>query len=275
MSENGKKRKKAEGDQDPKVTEVRDMYLSPKRQCIAHSKASGQQCRRLAMRGLRVCVVHGGATRAARAKAAERIQQASGFAADLLVEFMASPEQDVQLRTRIAQDLLNRAGVSEKTVLQIGIDPPKSFLDFVGDAIVDLEVSTDDLDGVKVSTKASDIIDAEVVVDDALDAAPMTRGDRAHNRDRQRAARRAEDGRRARSRDDSERRELEALARHNDRDAAESRAQIGRGREAYLTALDGGASPDEAARIAAYAADRKDRATRSGGRSSEARMTRE
>jgi len=55
----------------------------------------------------------------AHTAAAKRIAQASGYAADMLVEFMADPDIDVQTRTKIAQDLLNRAGVSEKTILEL------------------------------------------------------------------------------------------------------------------------------------------------------------
>lgn len=144
------------GDADLKVTSIQDMYLSPKRQCTAMSKHTGQQCGRYAMKGLRVCVMHGGATRQAKAKAAERIQQASGYAADLLVEMMANPDIDVKTRTQIAQDLLDRSGVNSKTILQIGIEPPKSFEAFVGDALVDVPVDDDD----------PNVMDAEVIDDD-------------------------------------------------------------------------------------------------------------
>ncbi|EYT59714.1 hypothetical protein D514_0108115 [Microbacterium sp. UCD-TDU] len=79
----------------------------------------------------------------------------------MLVEFMADPEVNIDLRTKIAQDLLNRAGVSEKTVLQIGVEQPKSFLDFVGDALVDV---ADDDD--------SNIVDAVVIEDDDAPLVP-------------------------------------------------------------------------------------------------------
>lgn len=169
---NNNKRQNPEGDADPKVTSIQDMYLSPKRQCTAMSKHTGQQCGRYAMKGLRVCVMHGGATRQAKAKAAERIQQASGYAADLLVEMMANPDIDVKTRTQIAQDLLDRSGVNSKTILQIGVEQPKSFLDFVGDALVD--VGADD----------SNIVDAVVIEDDDAPLVPrdpevQTRFDRA------------------------------------------------------------------------------------------------
>lgn len=154
-------RKAPLGDADLKVTSIQDMYLSPKRQCTAMSKHTGQQCGRYAMKGLRVCVMHGGATRQAKAKAAERIQQASGYAADLLVEMMANPDIDVKTRTQIAQDLLDRSGVNSKTILQIGIEPPKSFEMFVGDALVDVADGDD-----------SNVMDAEVIDDEDTPLVP-------------------------------------------------------------------------------------------------------
>ncbi len=133
------------------------MYLSPKRQCTAMSKHTGTQCRRMAMRGLRVCVVHGGATKAARTKAAERISAATGYAADMLVEFMANPDVDVNLRTRIAQDLLDRGGVNTKSILELQPKPMSLFEQAILSASMSSEVVMDlDWDG-------EDVIDAEVV----------------------------------------------------------------------------------------------------------------
>jgi hypothetical protein len=43
--------------------------------CSATSKRSGQRCRRWAVRGLSVCHVHGGATKAARAKSDRAVEQ--------------------------------------------------------------------------------------------------------------------------------------------------------------------------------------------------------
>lgn len=160
-SQAARKDKAPLGDADLKVTSIQDMYLSPKRQCTAMSKHTGQQCGRYAMKGLRVCVMHGGATRQAKAKAAERIQQASGYAADLLVEMMANPDIDVKTRTQIAQDLLDRSGVNAKTILQIGVEQPRSFLDFVGDALVDVADGDD-----------PNVLDAEVIEDDDAPLVP-------------------------------------------------------------------------------------------------------
>ena len=214
---------------DPKVTSIQDMYLSPKRQCTAMSKHTGQQCGRYAMKGLRVCVMHGGATRQAKAKAAERIQQASGYAADLLVEMMANPDIDVKTRTQIAQDLLDRSGVNSKTILQIGIEPPKSFEMFVGDALVD--VADDD----------PNVMDAEVIDDDDTPLVPRDPGmayegnrhDRAVFAEVERAHSRRPS---ASSEADRAQAEAAAVARHTQSQVTQRQADIDREREAMLLA---------------------------------------
>jgi len=102
-------------------------------------------------------VVHGGATKAARTKAAERISAATGYAADMLVEFMANPDVDVNLRTRIAQDLLDRGGVNTKSILELQPKPMSLFEQAILSASMSSEVVMDlDWDG-------EDVIDAEVV----------------------------------------------------------------------------------------------------------------
>ncbi|WP_336646275.1 hypothetical protein [Microbacterium sp. USHLN186] len=213
MSSKKNKRQNPEGDAHPKVTSIQDMYLSPKRQCTAHSKHTGEQCRRFAMRGLRVCVVHGGATRQAKAKAAQRIQEASGYAADLLVELMANPDIDVKTRTQIAQDLLNRSGVSEKHILELQPKAMSPFERAVLTAYVNEDGNPAFVDDGEGGMKAvnpgggisSDVImdlnvvddpniwDAEVVIDD--DTTPLvpreeqSRHDRAVFREVERARR--------------------------------------------------------------------------------------
>ncbi len=93
--------------------------------CTATSKRTGERCRAWALRGARTCRVHGSATKASKVAAAKRIAQASGFAADMLAEFMADPKVDIKTRTQIAQDLLSRAGVNGKqeVEVQVGMVP--------------------------------------------------------------------------------------------------------------------------------------------------------
>ncbi|MGN7187256.1 hypothetical protein [Microbacterium enclense] len=92
------------------------------RQCPATSKRTGERCKRFCAPGQRTCLWHGSGTRRAKTAAAKRIAQASGYAADMLVEFMADPDVDVQLRTKIAQDLLDRSGVNAKQVMELTVE---------------------------------------------------------------------------------------------------------------------------------------------------------
>ena len=104
-----------------RVDPLQEILLTPNKQCSAMSKRTGEQCKNLAMTAQSVCRMHGGATRKSRVAAAKRIAQASGFAAELLVELMADPKVDLKTRTQIAQDLLNRAGVNGKQELEVTV----------------------------------------------------------------------------------------------------------------------------------------------------------
>lgn len=106
------------------------------RQCPATSKRTGERCKRYCAPGQRTCLWHGSGTRRAKTAAAKRVAQASGYAADMLAEFMADPDVDVKLRTQIAQDLLDRSGVNAKKVMELTVDKGQSFFDNVMDAYV-------------------------------------------------------------------------------------------------------------------------------------------
>ena len=141
----------ARGDQ------IQDMYLSPNRQCTAMSKIHQRQCLNRAMVGSRTCRMHGAATRKARTAANKRVAESSGFAADLLVELMADPETDKTLRTKIAQDLLDRAGVNTKTILELQPKPMSLFEQAILSASMSSEIAMD------LGLGDEDVIDAEVV----------------------------------------------------------------------------------------------------------------
>ena len=133
-----------------------DILLSPHRQCTAISKRSNERCKNLAMTAQRTCRMHGGATRRSKVAAAKRIADASGYAAELLVEFMADPKVDIRNRIAIAQDLLNRANVSGKTV--VSVESAGLYERILGASILPSD-EFDDLDG------DSNVIDAEIVED--------------------------------------------------------------------------------------------------------------
>lgn len=309
MTENKKPVRKATGKavQKPleRVEPLNDAHLMEShRQCPAMSKRTGERCKRFCAMGMRTCRWHGSATRRSKTAAAVRIHQASGFAAEMLVEFMADPEVDVQLRTKIAQDLLDRSGVNTKTIMEL---QPKSMSAFelailgsvvevddngnkIGPAYVD-----DGQGGMKAVTpgmgfdggvlvdvgRDEDIVDAEVVYepdDDtplvprhaAFDPETMSRHDRAALSE----ALRNRDPRppRGLSREERKRREAEALA--SAPRSTRSTADPTVARAAYEAALENGATlaeAKEAGRAAAQTAT--DTTGKRRARTSEATIT--
>ena len=217
---------------------LQDAYLSPNRQCTATSKRTGNRCNNRAMIGQRTCRMHGGSTKRARTAANKRIAQASGYAADMLVEFMADPAVAIDLRTKIAQDLLNRAGVSASQLLQVEVGA--KFQDVLEGVLIDVDVD-------------ANVVDAEVVAD-AEDAEERRDAEQEQGAFRQRMglpASRSPQSERPMFRDDREREMFEAMGRGVAQDRA---ADVGRAREAYLEAIDAGASSHEAQTAAERAA---------------------
>lgn len=273
-----------------------DMYLSKNRQCSAMSKRTGKQCGTRAMIGQRVCRMHGGATRQAKAKAAQRIQQAQNEAADLLVEFMADPEVDVQLRTKIAQDLLDRSGVNTKTILELQPKSMSAFERAILASVVDVDddgnataAFVDDGEGgmrainpgIPISSEVyippgygddSNIEDAVIVTDDPYDyEPPQSRHDR-------RAFAEVEQGRAAERKrmqrggmSEADRRRLEGEALATVARSSSSMADPAIARAAYVAALDSGATTEEA-EAAGRAAGSRDTGERRA-RTSEATIT--
>jgi hypothetical protein len=93
--------------------------------CEAHVQ-DGTRCLRSAIAGANVCRQHGGAIPAVRAKAAARMGNAADEMVKRLLAWLDDPGVDVSVKAKIAQDMLDRAGLNvvEKHVVGIGeIDP--------------------------------------------------------------------------------------------------------------------------------------------------------
>lgn len=143
--------------------------------CTAR-RTNGQPCSNFAITGANVCRTHGGAAPQVRAKAQVRILMASDLAASKLIELMSNPKVDDRVKLAAAKDLLDRANLAGTQNVQIGVAQPKTFEDWVGEAMVDVDPEDDD----------PNVIDAEVIEDDApllprdVDDAPVqNRFDRA------------------------------------------------------------------------------------------------
>jgi hypothetical protein len=83
------------------------------------TRPNGSRCKREAEDGAAVCDQHGGAASQVRRRAAERVIMTADHAAQMLVRMMQDTEVPFGVRAKIAQDLLDRAGLIATQVHQI------------------------------------------------------------------------------------------------------------------------------------------------------------
>jgi hypothetical protein len=83
------------------------------------TRPNGSRCKREAEPGAVVCDQHGGAAPQVRRRAAERLIMNADEAALMLVKMMEDREVPFGVRAKIAQDLLDRAGLIATQVHQI------------------------------------------------------------------------------------------------------------------------------------------------------------
>jgi hypothetical protein len=83
------------------------------------TRPNGSRCKREAENGAAVCNEHGAAAPQVRRRAAERLIMSADHAAQMLVRMMEDTEVPFGVRAKIAQDLLDRAGLIATQVHQI------------------------------------------------------------------------------------------------------------------------------------------------------------
>jgi hypothetical protein len=83
------------------------------------TRPNGSRCKREAGDGAVVCDQHGGAAPQVRRRAAERLIMTADQAAQMLVRMMEDTEVPFGVRAKIAQDLLDRAGLVAAQVHKI------------------------------------------------------------------------------------------------------------------------------------------------------------
>jgi hypothetical protein len=154
--------------------------------CSARRR-NGNPCGNPPMNGSSVCRMHGGAAPQVRRRAEQRILEASDKAAATLVRIMQDTTIAPALQIAAARDLLDRAGLSGKQTLEIGLTTKATWEHVMDEILVDV------MDN-------EDIVDAEVVEDDPQAEAQRDRADELKAaelaRARKRAARRSRPTRR-------------------------------------------------------------------------------
>ncbi|MGW0172732.1 hypothetical protein ACWDUM_02685 [Rhodococcus sp. NPDC003322] len=106
----------------------------PSRICTAR-RTNGEPCRKTAIKGGTVCMTHGGAAPAVRAKAQTRLVMASDPAARELIRMMKDPNVSDSVKLRAAETILDRAGLSAKTAVSVEVGPSKPFEEILTTAL--------------------------------------------------------------------------------------------------------------------------------------------
>lgn len=148
--------------------------MESKTVCTA-KRRNGEPCLNYAIRGAKVCRMHGGSAPQVRAAAQVRILMASDLAAAKLVDLMQSPTVDDRVKLAAAKDLLDRANLAGTQNVEIGVTK-RDFSDVTADVVMDL---------FDVDEEDADVVVAEVVEDDEDDNERWEREDAQAERARE------------------------------------------------------------------------------------------
>jgi hypothetical protein len=90
--------------------------------CTAHRK-NGDQCKRAAITGGRVCTHHGGSAPAVKAKARQRIEDAADRMARELLKMAVDENVSEAVKLAAIRDALDRAGLAAPKAVDVAIAP--------------------------------------------------------------------------------------------------------------------------------------------------------
>lgn len=90
------------------------------RVCQKH-RTNGDPCRTYSVAGADYCKAHGGMTPGGKAAAQKRLLAAADSAAAVLVEIATDPKVSASDRRQAARDLLDRAGLSPRQVVEMDV----------------------------------------------------------------------------------------------------------------------------------------------------------
>lgn len=198
--------------------------------CTARRR-NGTQCLNYAIKGATVCRMHGGSAPQVRRAAQVRLLMQADNLMGALLKIALNEKLPVQHRLVAIRDGLDRADLSGKTNVEVTVEKGKTFEDFVGEAIIDVEEDDDT------------VMDAVVIEDDDVPLAPRdpdatyegNRFDRAAFAEVERShTRRVRPG--GMTDEQRARAEAKAMAELKRSDAADRQADVDRDREAMLLA---------------------------------------
>lgn len=106
----------------------------PSRICTAR-RTNGEPCRKTAIKGGNVCMTHGGAAPAVRAKARARLEMAADRMAKELLKIAVDPDAPLPVKLAAIKDGLDRAGLSAKTAVEVQVGPMPEWEQVLTDAV--------------------------------------------------------------------------------------------------------------------------------------------
>lgn len=128
--------------------------LDPKRGTLCTARRrNGEKCLNYAIRGARVCRLHGGAAPQVKAAAQIRLLMAADKAAAELVTMMLDKSAPHAVRLAAARDLLDRAGLSARSGVDVEIAVK-------ADSVLERNLAAVIID---VGDEDDNVVDAEVV----------------------------------------------------------------------------------------------------------------
>lgn len=136
-------------------------------QCKAHRRATGEQCRRSAIRGGTVCPSHGGRAPQIKRKAMQRLEAAADQVMAALIRIATDERYKPADRVQACKDLLDRAGygVTHRFAVEASVDP--DLIEMITDARARMAEEERAEYAARALPALTDVADAEIV-DDSL-----------------------------------------------------------------------------------------------------------
>lgn len=157
------------------------------KRCTAHSSRTGKPCKGFRVPGATVCKMHGGSAPQVRAKAQQRLTEAADRMARQLLHMATDETVADTVKLAAIRDALDRAGVTQKTAVEIQVTT-KPYEELLGGMATMTRAESRAARGIPDDTPRwvppalppGEIVDVEVVADPSGPVGEMPATDRGN-----------------------------------------------------------------------------------------------